>query len=361
MSQKIANRLQSLRQKLSEKEIDATLVSQPENRYYLSGFRGSAGYLLITQKDAILAADFRYIEQAKIQAPDFSIFRIDGEINEWFPKLIGDLNPGKLGFEAGNVSFELYRKLTDALKEKQLALKLIAQEGLVESLRVIKESDEIELISRAAAIGDEAFEYIESIIRPGMTEKQVAWELEKFMREHGSQPVSYDIIVAAGANATLPHHHPSDHPIQTGETIVMDFGACVEGYTSDLTRTLCLGTPDDKFRKVYDIVLGAQLTAIAIIKEGMTGKEADNLARTVIKEAGYAEYFGHGLGHGVGLQIHEAPRLSHLSSDVLKSNMVFSIEPGIYLPGWGGVRIEDLAVLEGKKVRLLSKARKVMK
>ncbi|MFH1015836.1 MAG: aminopeptidase P family protein [Chloroflexota bacterium] len=361
MSQRIANRLQKLRHLLAEKEIDAILISQPENRYYLSGFWGSAGFLLISQKDAILATDFRYVEQAKIQAPDFSIFRITGEVGEWFPKLIAGLTLGKLGFEAGHITFELYRKLTSALSEKQSPLKLISQEELVESLRTIKEAEEIELIARAAAIGDKTFEHIKSVIRPGMTEKQAAWEIEKFLREHDSQSMSFDIIVAAGANAALPHHHPSDQPIREGESIVIDFGARVAGYTSDLTRTICLGSPDDKFRKVYDIVLGAQLAAIAIIKEGMTGKEADSLARTVIKEAGYDEYFGHGLGHGVGLQTHEAPRLSYLSSDVLKSNMVFSIEPGIYLPGWGGVRIEDLVVLEESKVRVISQARKVAK
>ena len=361
MSQKIVNRLQKLRQKLTEKEIDAVLISQPENRYYFSGFRGSAGYLLISGKDAVLATDFRYIEQAKIQAPDFSIFQITGEMSEWFPKVVTDLNPGKLGFEAGHVTFELYRKLSDALKEKQLLVKLVPQEGLAESLRIIKEPEEIELITRAVAIGDRAFEHIESIIRPGMTEKQVAWEIEKFLREHGSQSMSFDVIVAAGANAALPHHAPADRPIQEGESIVMDFGARVEGYTSDLTRTICLGTPVDKFKKVYDIVLGAQLSTIALIKEGMSGKEADSFARTVIKEAGYDEYFRHGLGHGVGLQTHEAPRLSYLSGDMLQSNMVFSIEPGIYLPGWGGVRIEDLGVLEGGKVKVISRARKVNK
>lgn len=206
MSQRIANRLQKLRQKLTEKEIDAIFISQPENRYYLSGFWGSAGYLLISQKDAILATDFRYIEQAKIQSPDFSIFRITGEVSEWFPKLVGELSLGKLGFEAGHVTFELYRKLTAALSEKQSPLKLIPQEGLVESLRIIKEPEEIELIARAAAIGDKAFEHVESIIRPGMTEKQVAWEIEKHLREHDSQSVSFDVIVAAGANAALPHH-----------------------------------------------------------------------------------------------------------------------------------------------------------
>jgi len=359
MSQRIVSRLQKLRQKLTEKEIDAILISQPENRYYLSGFWRSAGYLLISQKEAILATDFRYVEQAKIQAPDYEIFRITGEVSEWFPKLIAELNPRKLGFEAGHVTFDLYCQMTRAVEEAKSPTKLIPQEGLVESLRIIKEPEEIELISQAAVIGDRAFQHIESIIRPGMTERQVAWEIEKFLREHDSQSMSFDVIVATGANAALPHARPSERPINPGEPVLMDFGARVEGYTSDLTRTICLGTPDDKFKKVYDIVLGAQLTAIAIVKEGMSGKEADSLARTVIEQAGYSENFGHGLGHGVGLATHEAPRLSYLSNDTLKSSMVFTIEPGIYLPGWGGVRIEDVVVMDGGKVRIISKARKV--
>ena len=179
------------------------------------------------------------------------------------------------------------------------------------------------------------------------------------MRENGSQSVPFDVIVASGPNSALPHAKPSQRQISSGEPIVIDIGARFGGYASDLTRTIYLGVTDDAFRKVYDTVLGAQLAAIAIIKEGMSGNEADSLARTVIEQAGYGEAFGHGLGHGVGLAPHEQPRLGPNSTEIISSGMVFTVEPGIYLSGWGGVRIEDLAVMEGDKVRVLSKARKV--
>lgn len=355
---KISHRLEKLRQKLTEKEVDGILISQPENRYYLSGFSGSWGFLLVSPKEAILATDFRYIEQAKIQAPGYEVFRITTDISDLSPK-ITDLNLSRLGFEAGHMTFSFYHKLSNLFKEKQAPLKLIPLEGLVESLRAVKEPEELELITRAAEIGDKAFAYIETKIQPGMTEKEIAWEIEKFIREYGSQAVPFEIIVASGPNAALPHARPSDRVINPGEPVLMDIGAKLNGYASNLTRTICLGTPDTTFKKVYDIVLGAQLTAIAIIKEGMTGKQADSFARTVIEQSGYAEAFGHGLGHGVGLAVHESPGLGLTSNDVLTSGMVFTIEPGIYLPGWGGVRIEDLVVLEKDKVKVLSRARKV--
>jgi len=192
----------------------------------------------------------------------------------------------------------------------------------------------------------------------GMTEKEIAWEIEKFMRENGSQPLPFDIIVASGQNSAMPHARPSQRKIGSGEPVVIDIGARYEGYSSDLSRTICPGVADDTFRKVYDAVLGAQLTAIAIIKEDMSGEEADSLARTVIEEAGYGEAFGHALGHGVGLAPHEQPRLGPNSTQQLGSGMVFTIEPGIYIAGWGGVRIEDLMVIEKSETRVLSKARK---
>ena len=207
-------------------------------------------------------------------------------------------------------------------------------------------------------ITDKAFEYIEEVISVGMTEKEVAWELEKFQRQQGSQAMPFDIIVASGPNAALPHAKPSQRKINSGEPVVIDMGARVGGYCSDFTRTLCLSEPDDTFKKVYDAVLGAQLAAIALIKEGMSGGEADSFARTVIAEAGYAEAFGHSLGHGVGLAEHEQPRLGPNSTETLTSGMVFSIEPGIYLPDWGGVRIEDLALIENGNIRILSKGKK---
>lgn len=355
---KVSNRLDKLRQKLAEKEIDGILISQPENRYYLSGFDGSAGYLVISPKDAILATDFRYTEQAKAQAPDYRIFRITGKLEEWFPNLLAELNLSRLGFEGEHITFALYHQLSDILKKAQSKVRLIPVEGVVESLRAIKDPEEIELITKAVEITDQAFDYIKDRIWPGMTEKEIAWEIEKFFRESGSSSLPFEVIVASGPNSALPHAKPSERQIAPGEPIVIDIGARIDGYSSDFTRTICLGEGDSTFKKIYDTVLGAQLAAITIIKEGMSGQEADNLARTVIEEGGYAEAFGHGLGHGVGLVVHEMPRLGPNSNDILSSGMVFTIEPGIYLPGWGGVRIEDLAVMEKGGVKVLSKARK---
>jgi Xaa-Pro aminopeptidase len=350
--------LQRLRQKLDGLEVDAVFISQPENRRYLSGFDGSAGYLLITEKDAIIATDFRYIEQVKQQSPDFRVFQIAGDMANWFPELLGGLQGQKLGFESQHVSLAMHRQMGDIMKKQASPPKLVPMEGLVESLRALKDAEEIEAMAQAADISDRAFQHIEANIRAGMSERDVAWELEKFMREHGSQTVPFDLIVAAGPNAALPHARPSERAIGKGEPVLMDIGARVNGYSSDLSRTICLGQPEDNFKKVYDVVLGAQLAALELIKEGMAGEQADNLARTVIAEAGYAEAFGHALGHGVGLAAHEAPRLGPGAKDELVSGMVFTVEPGVYLPGWGGIRIEDLVVLQDGKLRVLSKARK---
>ncbi len=352
------DRLRRLRQRLAELEVDAIFVSQPENRRYLSGFDGSAGYLLVTEKDAIITTDFRYVEQAKRQSPDYHIFQITGDMAGWFPELIAGLRGRKLGFESWHMSLAMHRQIGDITKKLESPPRLVPLEGAVEPLRAVKEAEEIEVIARAADISDRAFHHIEETIKAGMSEKEVAWEMEKFMREHGSQAMPFDVIVASGPNAALPHARPSERAIREGEPVLMDIGARLDGYSSDLTRTICLGAPDEKFRKVYDIVLGAQLAAMELIKEGMTGGQADNLARTVITEAGYAEAFGHALGHGVGLAAHEAPRLGPGSGEELVSGMVFTIEPGVYLPGWGGVRIEDLVVLENGRLRVLSKARK---
>ncbi len=354
----VTNRLQRLRQRLARLGIDAVFISQPENRRYLSGFDGSAGYLLITEKDAIMATDFRYIEQVKQQSPDFRVFQIFGDMASWFPELLAGLQGRKLGFESQHVSLAMHRQVGDIIKKQVSPPRLVPLEGLVESLRAVKDAEEIEAMAQAADISDRAFQHIEEHIRAGMSERDVAWELEKFMREHGSQAVPFDLIVASGPNAALPHARPSARAIQEGEPVLMDIGARVNGYSSDLSRTMCLGQPEENFKKVYDVVLGAQLAALELIKEGITGEQADNLARTVIVEAGYAEAFGHALGHGVGLAAHEAPRLGPGAKDELVSGMVFTVEPGVYLPGWGGIRIEDLVVLQDGQLRVLSKARK---
>jgi Xaa-Pro aminopeptidase len=354
----LENRRQRLRQRLAEKELDGILVSQPENRYYLSGFDGSAGYLLITPQDTVLATDSRYTEQARAQAPDCRVFQTTGSMSDWFPRLVAELDLSRLGFEAGHITFAQHRQLSETLNKAHSRLQLCPVDGLVESLRAIKEPEEIELIAGAAEMTDKALEYFEEIAHVGITEKEVAWELEKFLRQNGSQKLPFDIIVASGPNAALPHARPSQRPISAGEPVVIDIGASLGGYSSDLSRTICLGAADDTFKKVYDTVLRAQLTALDVIKEGMSCEKADSLARAVIEKAGYGEAFGHGLGHGVGLATHEQPRLGPNSTEQLTSGMVFTIEPGIYLTGWGGVRIEDLVVMENGKIRVLSKVKK---
>ena len=343
---------------LGEKDIEGIFISQPENRRYLSGFEGSAGFLLITPDKRILATDSRYTVQAKSQAPEYEVFPVSSDIEDWFPRLAAELNIKRLGVEGAHLTFSLYRRLCDILGKGKSGLELVPVENMVESLRAVKEPGEIKLISQAAGIADAAMDYIRGKLKPGTTEKDAAWEIEKFMREKGSQTVPFDVIVASGPNAALPHAQPSARAIKKGEPIVIDIGARVEGYASDLSRTFCLGNPDETFKKVYDTVLGAQAGAIALIRPGMNGGEADQLARTIIEEGGYVEAFGHGLGHGVGLATHEKPRLGPNSADELADGMVFTVEPGIYIEGWGGVRIEDLVMMEEGKVKEISKAKK---
>lgn len=352
------SRLQKLRQSLTHQELDVLLVSQPENRRYLSGFTGSTGWLLISASNAFLAVDFRYVEQAKSEVPDFEVIHIKGDMANWLPKLASDLRSKKVGFEADQTPFATYHQLCKAISNNHHQFQLIPTTGLIESLRAIKEPEELEFITEAVKLADTTLDYAKSIIRPGATEKKIAWELEKFLREKGSETIPFDIIVASGPNSALPHARPSERVILEGEPVVIDMGARVNGYCSDLSRTLCLGEEDKTFSKIYDIVLGAQLTALATVGAGMSGDQADRLARIVIEQSSYGEAFGHGLGHGVGLQAHESPRLGPDSPDVLVDGMVFTIEPGIYIAGWGGIRIEDTVVMENGKIKALTKAEK---
>lgn len=352
------NRLNKLREKLDEKQLDAVLITQADNRRYLSGFHGTAGYLIISETQAVLATDFRYTEQARTEAPDFKIQRINGGIDDWLPEIINDLKIKRLGFEGGDVTFNFHRQLRGAAKKAKNDVKLMATNGLVEAIRAIKEAQEIEYITKASAITDAAFESVVPKIKAGMTEKQIAWKLEKAMREMGSEALPFDIIVGSGPNAALPHAKPTDRVISEGEPIVIDMGARYRGYASDLTRTVCIGKPTDKFREIYNIVLAAQQAAISKISQDMKARTADALARDVITKAGYGEAFGHSLGHGVGFAEHELPYLSANSKEKLAENMVFTIEPGIYLEGWGGVRIEDTVAMESGRVKLITKAKK---
>jgi len=355
----INNRLERLRNKFADEEIDAFIISQAENRRYISGFEGSSGFVLVTAQKAVLATDFRYTEQAVSQSPNCEILRIANNMDDWLPKLLGELGVRRPGFEAGDITVEVHQQLTKALKQKQIAAELVPITGLVESLRAVKEAGEIELIREAVAIADAAFDSVEGTIKAGLTEQQVAWEIEKHLRENGSQPVPFEIIVASGPNSALPHAKPSARVINAGEPVLIDMGARYGGYTSDLSRTIYVGEADATFKRVYSAVLDAQLEAMSIIKEGTTGHQADSYARKVIEKAGYGEAFGHALGHGLGLAAHELPRLGPNSHEKLSEGMVFTVEPGIYLSGWGGVRIEDTVTIEKGKVAAMSKAKKV--
>ena len=352
-------RLERLRPRLTEASLDALLVSQSENRRYMSGFDGSAGWLLISQDKALLATDFRYVEQATAQAPAFHVMQIRGDLGQWLPGLLDEIKCHRLGFEAADLSFSTHHQLVQTLKEAQKRVRLVPAQGLVESLRAVKDADELPHLEKAAALADAAVEHARQVLQPGISELELAWEIERFLREKGSQSLPFEIIVSSGPNGAMAHHKPGERAIEPGEPVVIDLGDKVNGYCSDLTRTLYIGEPDDKYRRIYDLVLGAQLTAIATMKAGITGEEADRLARTAIEQGGLADAFGHGLGHGIGLAPHELPRLGSSSQDKLLPGMVFTIEPGIYVSGWGGVRIEDMAVLEADGPRLLTHAPKV--
>jgi Xaa-Pro aminopeptidase len=358
----MSKRLNRLRNKLPEQGLDAILISQAENCRYLSGFSGSA-FLLISPRDAILATDFRYLEQAERQASGWQTAQIKGGFADWLPHLASGLAVQKLGFESEGLSFAGYQELTAAIAQmpSDARPELIPSQGLVESLRAIKEEEELGLIERAAALADAALEQIVPTLQPGMTEREIAWRLERFLRENGSDPIPFEFIVASGPNSALPHAQHTDRRIETGEPLLIDMGARVEGYCSDMSRTFCLGVPEQTLSQIYDIVLEAQLAALKAIAVGMSGDQADHLARAVIEQAGYGDAFGHGLGHGVGLAVHEEPRLGPRSSAILSQGMVFTIEPGIYIKGWGGVRIEDMVVLEEGKARMLTKARKMLR
>jgi len=354
----MTDRLTQIRQRIKDTGLGALLVSQEANRRYLSGFDGSTGMLVISAKSAVLATDFRYVEQAKGQAPGFDILKASGDAEEWLPGLADELNLKSLAFEASNISVATFRKLLQAIESGDFEIDLVPAQGLVEELRAIKEKQEVELIGEAVALADAAFEHIHRKLKDGMTEKQAAWVIESYLRDNGSQPLTFDVIVAAGTNAALPHARPSERPIRSGEPVLIDFGAKVEGYTSDLSRTITIGKPDDTFNKVYKVVLEAQRRAMEEITAGINGRHADGIARKVIEEAGYGADFGHGLGHGIGLEIHEKPTLGPSSEDVLANGMVFTLEPGIYISGWGGVRIEDTVALEYDRIKPLSKAEK---
>jgi Xaa-Pro aminopeptidase len=352
-------RVEGLVAQLQEKELDGVLISAPENRRYLSGFSGSAGYLFITKANAILVTDSRYTEQATNQSPYFDVRQVKGGWG-WLIDEMKSFGVKKVGFESQDMTVGTYNSLIDAIKGDSALgdVSMVPAAGLAENQRIIKDKEELQMLQLAIDAADKAMDQVCPNITPGMTEREVAWKMEMAMRDFGADAISFDTIVAAGPNGAMAHHQPSDYVIKQSDPIVIDMGAKVGGYCSDLSRSIAVGEPDETFNKIYDTVLGAQLTAINTVKIGMTGEETDNLSRDVIVQAGYGDNFGHSLGHGVGLVIHENPRVGPRSPDVLELNTVFTVEPGIYLSGWGGIRIEDIVILGENGAVPMSKARK---
>jgi Xaa-Pro aminopeptidase len=357
----MARRIDRLRQLLEERELDAIWITSPENRRYLSGFTGSAGSLVVSANAAYLLSDFRYETQAAREAPGWEFGLIkqhETPEQRLVAQLCNTLGIRTLGFET-DVSFGRYHALAEALDDLAPDVTLEPTEGVVAALRAIKDDGETAALERAVRITDRAFAAVRPLMRPDMRERDVAWELEKAMREGGADGIAFSIIVASGLNAGLPHARAGDDLLGVGRPIIIDMGALVGGYHGDMTRTVVLGHADEQFMHIYNIVLDAQQYAVKHVRAGMKGYEADALARDRIKAAGYDEdAFGHGLGHGVGLAIHEEPRLRLKWEERLPEGAVFSIEPGIYLPDWGGVRIEDLVVLEANGARTLTQSTK---
>ena len=350
--------LQNLRQKLQTEKLDALLVTQAENRRYLSGFSGSSGALLIAADRQIILTDSRYYQQVRQETLAWEL----AEAGYNWPAYLGEhleefgLRGAAIGFEADAVSVADFNKWRAALAEATLRETI----GLVMSLRVVKGEKELTAIRQAVALADRAMAYIYQRIQPGMTEKEIAWELEVFMRNRGASALSFETIVAFGPNSALPHATPTDRACQLGDVVLIDMGCVVNGYCSDITRTFSLGEPSDPdFMKIWRLVFNANAVAAAAITAGTSSNTADAYARDIIKAAGYGDQFGHSLGHGVGLAVHEAPKVSYTSEDPLPAGAVITIEPGVYLPGDFGVRLEDMALVTEEGLEILTSVPKI--
>lgn len=333
------NRLIKLRQQMDERHIDALLVTRIQNIFYLSGFTGSTAALIVTSKDCRILVDPRYSVQARREC-------LNAQVHDYFGKstiaaaaeLANELGITRLGYEADHLTVSSFR---DLRKNIRADIKLRSTRNMVENLRRIKDEHEIGLTRRAAAIADQAYASIIGEIKSGMSEKDVALMIDFTLRKLGADKEAFETIAAAGPNSACPHASPTDAVLKPGQFLKMDFGARYKHYNSDITRTVCLGEASDRQCKVYQIVLDAQLKAIEAIAPGKLGKDIDAVAREYIASMGYGENFGHGLGHALGIDVHDGVGFSTTSDVVLEPGMVLTVEPGIYIEGWGGVRIED--------------------
>lgn len=350
------DKIEKLRAAMEVQDLEAMLITSTYNRRYMSNFTGTSGVVLITLKEAYFITDFRYVEQAAAQCTGYTIIQQQRSIPEETAKLVQEQGIKKLGFEPEHMTYAAYQEYCAAV-----GAELVPVSGVIEKLRLIKNASEIKILKEAAEIADAAFTHILQFIQPGKTELEVANELEFFMRKAGATSSSFDIIVASGVRSALPHGVATDKLIETGDMVTLDFGALYQGYVSDITRTIAVGEPDEKLKEIYYIVLEAQLRGCAGFKAGISGKEADAITRDYITEKGFGGYYGHSAGHGIGLEVHEGPAVSFRSDTVLEPGMVVTCEPGIYIPGLGGVRIEDdLLITKDGNERLTHSAKELI-
>jgi len=358
----IEKRVERLRKALKENNIDTLMVLVEENRRYLSGFTGedtqfdeTAGALFISDQRLLLATDSRNELQTANEAPLYEIICYKKGLVKELPNIINTLKTKRLGFESIRMSYMQYNKICKELSSSNIDIELVEADNIMKCLRIVKEQSELEEIKKALIIAESAFmNFIENTIEPGITEKEAAWLLEKNMREAGADSVSFPIIVASGPNSALPHAIPGNRNFQKGEPILFDWGAKLNGYCSDITRTVVIGKPDEEFNKIFKTVLDAQKMAIDAIRPGISSKAVDEIARNHIDSMGFKDKFGHGLGHGIGLAVHEPPQISPLKDTLLESHMVFTIEPGIYISGWGGIRIENMVFVTENGVEVMN-------
>jgi len=345
-------KIREIQNRLNKEEIDGIVVSNIVNIRYLTGFTGSTAELVILKEGGYILVDSRYWEQVHHEVNMVKPVLINGDINLF--SFLKDLSKKedfkRLAFEVYSFNYFKYKRLFETLEN----VELVPVENWVEEMRMVKDNDEIEKIKKALKIAEETLEEILEIIKPGVSERDLAIELEYQMAKKGSEKVAFDTIVASGPRSALPHGKASNKKIYGNEFIVFDFGAVYEGYHSDITRTVYVGNPTEEELLVYNIVFEAQKKAEEVIKEGVESSFVDKVSRDIIQDNGYGNYFGHGLGHGVGLEIHELPRLSQKGNWVLKKNMVVTVEPGIYIPGRFGVRIEDMVVVGEEKATVLN-------
>ncbi|MEG1503554.1 MAG: aminopeptidase P family protein [Enterococcus sp.] len=340
-------RIEKLRALMTEDMIDGYLVTSPANLRYLTNFTGTAGVAFITQEQAYFITDFRYMEQANNQTQGLTILQHQGDIVGEIIRLVESQQISVFGFEDAFLTVAEY-----SVFEEVIDAELAPASGLIESLREQKDDAEIAIIEKACAIADEGFQHVLKMIRPGMTEIEVANQLDFFMRSLGASGTSFETIVASGARSALPHGVASEKVIEQGDMVTLDFGCVYQGYVSDITRTFAIGDPGQELKDIYQIVLGAQQKVIDAAKAGVTGAQLDAIARDFITQAGYGEAFGHSTGHGIGMEIHEGPNISRSNEDELMIGNVITDEPGIYIAGLGGVRIEDdlLILAEGNRI-----------